>query len=269
MAITEYLTTINILKIVLILISAYIFSKLFEMGFINPLQKRTKKRSVLVPLRRVISIIIYLIAFILILSVFNIDVTAVVAALGVGAVVIGFGLKDIVSNWISGIIIIIERIYRIDDVIRVGNVTGVVTDITLRSTRLKTYDKNEVIIPNSAMLNEKIINLNSGKNESISSIIFSIDYTINIDKAKKIIENVLKKDGNVIFDEKRKREIRFIVRTKEWSTEIESLFWINEPKNEEFIKSRITEFVKKDFERNNILPPIPTLMRKNYLKPKK
>jgi len=269
MAAIEYLVPINILKIILIIASAYIVSKLFERGFIEPLVKSGKKKSVIIPLKRIVYIIIYLVALILILSIFSINITAALAGLGVGAIVIGFGLKDIISNWISGIIIITEKIYRIDDVIKIGNITGVVKDITLRSTRLKTYDKNEVIIPNSTMLNEKIINLTSGKYESISSLIFSIDYTYNADKAKKIIDSILRKDENVIVDEKKKREIRFIVRIKEWTTEIETLFWINDPKNEEFIKSRITENVKKEFERNNVLPPFPTLMRKEHLKSKK
>jgi len=269
MEMIEYLTPINILKIILIIASAYIVSKVFERGFIKPLEKRGKKKSVLIPLKRLTSIIIYIIAFILILTIFNIDITAAVAGLGIGAVVIGFGLKDIISNWIAGIIILTEKIYRIGDVIRVGKENGVVVDITLRSTRLKTYDRNEVIIPNSTMINEKVINLTSGKRETISSIIFSIDYTSSIDKAKKIIRSILRKDKNVIVDEKRKREIRFIVRTKEWTTEIETLFWINDPPNEEFIKSRITESVKKEFERKNVLPPIPSIMRRDYLKSKK
>jgi len=264
----DYLAPINLLKIILIIASAYIVSKIFERGFIKPLEKRGKKKSVLIPLKRLTSIIIYIIAFILILTIFDIDITAAVAGLGIGAVVIGFGLQDIISNWISGIIIISERIYRVGDVIRVGKETGVVADITLRSTRLKTYDRNEVIIPNSTMLNEKVINLTSGKRESISSIVFTIDYISSTDKAKKIIESILRKDKNVIVDEKRKREIRFIIRTKEWTTEIETLFWIKQPENEVFINSRITESVKKEFERKNILPPVPSIMRRDYLKPK-
>jgi len=216
-----------------------------------------------------LNVIIYLVAFISILLVFNIDITAAAAGLGIGAIVIGFGLKDIISNWISGVIIITGSIYRIDDVIRVGDITGTVTDITLRSTRLKTYDRNEVIIPNSIMISEKIINLTAGRHELISSITFLIDYTCNIEKAKEIIESVLKKDGNVTVDEERKREIRFIVRTKEWTTKIETLFWINNPWDEEFIKSRITESVKKEFERKKILPPLPTTMGRDYLKSRK
>jgi len=269
MTILEMLTTLNILKIVIIIAIAYIASKILEFIYVKRLKMRKKEKSVIIPLKRITSLIIYVIAFISILLVFEIDITAAIAGLGIGAIVIGFGLQEIISNWISGIIIITGSIYRIDDVIRVGDITGVVTDITLRSTRLKTYDRNEVIIPNSTMIGEKIINLTAGRNELISSISFTIDYKCDIDKAKKIIEDVLKKKEEVTVDEEEKREIRFIVRTKKWATEIETLFWIKKPRDEEFIKSSITEAVKKDFERKKIIPPLPDRLRKDPFKPKK
>lgn len=71
-----------------------------------------------------------------------------------------------------------------------------------------------------------------------------------------------------MVDEKRRREIRFLARNKEWGTEIESLFWINDTKNEEFIKSQITESVKIRFEEERILPPVPSIMRKDLLESK-
>ena len=69
----------------------------------------------------------------------------------------------------------------------------------------------------------------------------------------------------MIFNLKRKREIRFIFRNKDWTNEIEVLFWINDPPQEEFIKSNITELIQKEFRNEGILPPIPALMRKEYL----
>ena len=266
MALTDILTPLNMLESVIVIIVAYIIIKFFEKNLIKPLAKRGEKRSVVVPLKRVISLIVYIVAFVIILAIFNIDVTGAVTGLGVGAIVIGFGLQDIVSNWVSGIIIAAEKIYKIDDVVKIGDVTGVVNDISLRSTKLTTYDKNDVIIPNSLIIKEKVVNLTGGSNEAVSSITFMIDYTADTEKAKKLMETVLKKDKNVIFDGKRKREIRFIVRSKEWTTEVEALFWINNPKNEEFIKSRLTQAIKKEFEKNNIIPTIPGLLRKNLTK---
>ncbi|MGQ9460630.1 MAG: hypothetical protein ACUVRA_05320, partial [Candidatus Bathyarchaeaceae archaeon] len=108
-----------------------------------------------------------------------------------------------------------------------------------------------------------------GKKETVASVIFYIDYVFDTEKAEKAIESVLRSHPNVIVDEKRGREIRFVVRSKEWTTEIEALFWINDPENEEFIKSKITELIKKKLEEENILPPIPGIMRKEYLENKK
>ena len=73
---------------------------------------------------------------------------------------------------------------------------------------------------------------------------------------------------NVIVDTKKKREIRFITSVREWTTEIESLFWIDDPENEVSIKSTITERIKKRLEAERILPPIPGFMRRDFMKNK-
>lgn len=260
---------ILILEIILIIVVAFILVNIFNRFIVGVAERRVKvKKGTLVHLKRFFQILIYALAFIAILSVLEVDITAVLAGLGVGALVIGFALKDIIENWISGLLIISGKTYTIGDVIRVGNITGTVTDIALRTTKLKTYDRNEIIIPNSVMVKEKIINLTSGKQECVASIILSIDYTSDTEKAKATIENVLKNHKNVVVSEKR-REIRFVVRSREWTTEMEVLFWVNEPPNEEFIKSNITELIKKEFEKEGILPPIPAFMRQEYLKSKK
>lgn len=246
-------------------ISATIFNRLVKIA-----EKRIKvKKGRLVYTRRFFQLIVYSIAVILIIRTFDVDVTGLVAGLGIGALLISFALKDIIENWISGLLIIAGKTYRIGDVVRVENLTGVVIDITLRTTKLKTYDRTEVIVPNSTMLKEKLINLTGGKKETVASIIFYIDYVFDIEKAKKAIKGVLRGHQNVVVDEKRRREIRFVVRIKEWTVEIESLFWINDPENEEFIKSKITELIKKKLEKENILPPMPGIMRRDFLKSKK
>ncbi len=258
-----------VLEIILTVVVAFIVVNVFY-RLVAQVEKRGKvKKGTLVHLRRFFQIIVYGVAVIVILSILKVDITAAVAGLGIGALVIGFALKDIIENWVSGLLIMSGKTYVIGDVIRVGNMTGTVTDIALRTTKLKTYDRNEVIIPNSVMMKERIVNLTSGEQEAVSSIILSIDYTADTEKAKTLIADVLKNHERVIVSEKRRREIRFIVRSREWTTDIETLFWINDPPNEEFIKSNITQLIKKEFEREGVLPPIPALMRKEYLKSKK
>jgi len=256
---------ILLLKIVSTLVGAFLIVTIFNM-LIGRLEKRGDlKKGKLVHMKRFFQIVIYLVAIMIILSLLNQDITAMIAGLGVGALIIGFGLKDIIENWVSGVLIISGKTYAIGDVIRVGDLTGTVTDIALRTTKLKTYDRNEIIIPNSVLMREKIINLTGGKQESVASLNFAIDYTADAEKAKSIIENILKNHKSVIVSKKLRREIRFVFRNREWTNEIETLFWINDPSNEEFIKSNISELILKEFRNECILPPIPALMRRDYL----
>jgi len=256
---------ILLLEIVSTLVGAFLIVTIFNL-LIGRVEKRGDlKKGKLVHLKRFFQIVIYLVALMIILSLLKQDITTMIAGLGVGALIIGFGLKDIIENWVSGVLIISGKTYAIGDVIRVGDLTGTVTDIALRTTKLKTYDRNEIIIPNSVLMREKIINLTGGKQESVASLNFAIDYTSDAEKAKSIIENILKNHKTVIFSPKRKREIRFILRNREWTNDIEVLFWINDPPNEEFIKSNITELILKEFKNECILPTIPALMRRDYL----
>jgi small-conductance mechanosensitive channel len=256
---------ITLLQIVSTIVGAFLAVTIFNM-LIGKIEKRGElKKGTLVHMRRFFQIIIYTVAAFIILSLLTIDITGVVAGLGVGALVIGFGLKDIIENWVSGVLIMSGKTYAIGDVIRIGDLTGTVTDIALRTTKLKTYDRNEIIIPNSVLMREKIINLTGGEPEAVAAITVSLDYVSDLEKAKSIIENILKNHKSVIFNLKRRREIRFIVRNREWTNEIETLFWINDPPNEEFIKSNVTELIQNVFKKECILPPIPALMRKEYM----
>jgi small-conductance mechanosensitive channel len=256
---------IQILQIVVTVICAFLIVNIFN-KLIGRIEKSGElEKGKLVHMRRFFQVIIYATAGFIILSVLEVDITGAIAGLGIGALVIGFGLQDIIENWVSGILIMSGKTYAIGDVIRVGDLTGTVTDIALRTTKLKTYDRNEIIIPNSVLMREKIINLTGGKQEAVASLNFAIDYTADAEKAKSIIENILKNHKSVIFSLKRKREIRFVVRNREWTNEIEVLFWINDPPSEEFIKSNITELILKQFKNECILPTIPSLMRKEYM----
>jgi small-conductance mechanosensitive channel len=219
---------ILILGMISTVVGAFLIVEIFN-TLIGRIEKRGDlEKGKLVHMRRFFQIIIYTSAGFIILSILDVDITAMVAGLGVGALVIGFGLKDIIENW-------------------------------------KTYDRNEIIIPNSVLMREKVINLTSGNKEAVASITFAIDYMADAEKAKSIIEDILKDHKAVIFNLKRKREIRFILRSQEWTNQLETLFWINDPSNEEFIKSNIRELILTEFKKNRILPPIPAIIRKEYL----
>jgi potassium efflux system protein len=78
-----------------------------------------------------------------------------VAAMGVG---LGFGLQEVVANFVSGLIILFERPVRIGDTVTVGDVTGVVSRIQIRATTLTDYERRDVVIPNKSFITERVIN---------------------------------------------------------------------------------------------------------------
>ena len=79
----------------------------------------------------------------------------IIAALGVG---LGFGLQEIVANFVSGIILLFERPIRVGDVVTIDNTTGVVTRIRIRATTISNYDKQELIVPNKEFITGRLIN---------------------------------------------------------------------------------------------------------------
>ena len=83
------------------------------------------------------------------------DVQWLVAALGVG---LGFGLQEIVANFVSGLIVLAERPIRIGDVVTVGDVSGTVARIRARATMVVDFDNKEVLIPNKSFITDRVIN---------------------------------------------------------------------------------------------------------------
>ncbi len=215
--------------------------------------------------RRLFQGVIFVVALLLALFVLNVDVSGLAAGIGVGALVLSILLQDLAESWFAGILIMGGKVYRLGDSIQVGNLTGVVTEITARTTHLRTYDRNEIILPNVNLLRENIVNLTGGKKETVASINVSIDYTFDTDKAKELILKALRANPRVVIDEARKREVRFVVKSDEWATRIEVLFWIDEPENQPFILSDAHQAVRKELLAAGILPPIPMMVRDRFL----
>ena len=111
------------------------------------LSKRTDTLSgVLV---QIIAFIVWLVAFVMILGVFGVDTTPLIAAIGVAGLALGFAAQNIVRDYLNGFFIIMEDWYRIDEVVTVAGITGAVVDFNLRRTTLRDLDGTMHVIPNN------------------------------------------------------------------------------------------------------------------------
>ena len=142
-------------------------------------------------LRNGINLFVITMGGIMVLKHFNYDVMSLITALGVGSLAVGLAAKDTLSNMISGFTLIIDRNLRPGDRINLGGSTGEVDEIGLRSTRIRTGDGNMLIVPNSEMVNTKILNLSTPSLETTTSTQIRVPYTVDFERVKKICLEVV------------------------------------------------------------------------------
>lgn len=119
----------------------------------------------------------------------------IVAALGVG---IGFGLQEIIANFISGIIILFERPVRIGDYVTIGDNEGTIASIQIRATTILDLDNREIFIPNKSLVTERVINWTLSNARTRVKIPVGIAYGSDTKKAQKIMLAALKKNKNIL-----------------------------------------------------------------------
>jgi small-conductance mechanosensitive channel len=186
----------GLLKIILIFIVASILSRIGKVAIHNIFKIRTKS-----PLRvserreatltrlldNILTYVIYFIAFIMVLEVFTIDVTALLAGAGVAGLAIGFGAQNLVRDVITGFFIIFEDQFSVGDYIRTGTFEGTVEEIGLRITKIKSFTGEIHIIPNGSII--EVTNYSIANSVAIVDI--SIAYEGDISKAEKVIQDLL------------------------------------------------------------------------------
>ncbi|MEQ8960716.1 MAG: mechanosensitive ion channel [Coleofasciculus sp. C2-GNP5-27] len=124
------------------------------------------------------------------LGVLGLNFGALLGALGLTSVAIGFSLKDVLSNYISGVILLAARPFGINDQVVISDYEGTITQIDLRATTMRTYDGRLVYIPNQEVFSASIIN-NTASPRRRSAVQVGIDYDADITHAKQVIQTAL------------------------------------------------------------------------------
>lgn len=118
-----------------------------------------------------------------------------VAALSVG---IGFGLQEIVANFISGLIILFERPVRVGDVVTIGDTTGVVTNIQIRATTIRNWDKQELLVPNKEFITGRLLNWTLTDQVNRITVSVGIEYGSDPELALKLLAEVAANNPRVL-----------------------------------------------------------------------
>ncbi|WP_179022181.1 mechanosensitive ion channel family protein [Winogradskyella forsetii] len=190
--------------------------------------------------------------------------TTILAGAGVMVAVIGFASQQVLSNIISGIMIVATKPYRLKDRIVVRTIEGVVEDITLRHTVIKNYENKRIIIPNAIMSNEVIVNANFEEDICCEWVEMAVSYTADIKKAKFIMKEEIVNhpffiDHRKPLNKNMKDDIAPIrvISVGEFSITLRAWTWASNPGDAFVMGCDLLESIKERFDKEGIEIPYP------------
>ena len=197
------------------------------------------------------------------------------AGAGILMVFVGLAAQQAFSNIVGGIFIIMFKPFRVDDLIKVGNLEyGIVTDITLRHTVIRNFENNHTYIPNSVISSETVIN-NSIEDPAVCRMVkMGISYDSDLDLAIQIIREEIKSHPNTIERQAPEQiergdhpiQVR-LVGYGESSIDLVAYVWVDNFRNARMAHSDLLISIKKRFDKAGIEIPFPyrTLVYKKDL----
>ena len=182
----------------------------------------------------------------------GIQTTSLLAVFGAAGLAIGLALKDSLANFSSGVMLIIFRPFKVDDFIEAAGIAGVVEEVRIFSTILRTGDNREIIIPNSQIYSAPIVNVSARSTRRID-LVFGIGYEDDLRKAKQLIEAAFAADDRILDDPAPGIAVGELADS---SVNINARPWV---KTADYwaVRSDLLENIKLSFDSNGISIPYP------------
>lgn len=192
----------------------------------------------------------------ILLRVWNLDITPLLASAGIAGFVVAFAAQDTIAHLFGGLSIYFDKPFRVGDRIKLdtGEI-GDVLEIGLRSTRIKTFDETVVIVPNKIVASSRIINYNKPKSKIKVKIEVGLAYGTNIQKAKKVILDVLQTTEGV---EKDPAPSVHFTEMGEFALKFVAVAWAANPKKQFEVKTALIERLYERLMKDKFVIPYPT-----------
>lgn len=212
------------------------------------------------PIKKIFSIVLYLIAFFILLGVWGLrgTLTGMLAGAGIAGIVIGMAVRDIASDLLAGVILFFDRPFKIGDAMVLGDLGGQVLDIGLRSTKVKTWDGVFVTIPNSKVYTGVVKNYTRYDRRRLE-IDVGVDYDSNLEKVREVINRVLQRDDLPVLDDP--APLFFLNTLSGSSIDFKILFWFKYdiPMSFSNLRGRIMQALVEEFRKEEITIPFPQI----------
>jgi small-conductance mechanosensitive channel len=248
--------TVLSLLIFLLFITAFIFLGILARRALN--RKVFKKLHIDegtgYMLSRITQYIIITIGALVAFQFVGIDLSGLAVIFGLLSVGIGFGLQNITSNFISGLIILFERPIKVGDRVTVSDIEGDVTEINIRSTKVRTVNNISIIVPNSEFVSRDVINYSHGDSTYRLDIDVGVSYGSDLDNVLKALKEVSEESESVLKSPKSEYHL-IEFGDSSWNMQLRA--WIADVKEYPRIRNELNQAIVHKFRDHDVEIPFP------------
>lgn len=205
-------------------------------------------------LSRLLQYVIVFVGVIVAFQFIGIDLSGLVVVFGFLSVGIGFGLQNITSNFISGLILLFERPIKVGDRVTVGDTEGDVMEINMRSTTIRSLNNIAIIVPNSEFISSTVVNWSHGESKVRLDIRVGVSYASDLETVLRSLREVAEENNEVL--KKPAPEVHLEeFGDSSWNMNLRA--WIEDPKRNRQVRSALNCEIVKKFRQNNVEIPFP------------
>ena len=245
---------LTILTAITIVIAARIVAAIVGRSLERLLSARDLDRGMRFAVNKITRYVILLIGVFVALGTMGVDTSAIMGAGAVLLVGIGFGLQKLAENFISGLLLLLERPVKKGDFIDVGGVLGTVEDIGLRATHVISREGVTMIVPNASLVTSLVINHSVPTNARRIWVKVGVAYDTDIDHAVKVLNDVADAEPMVLDDPP--HEVRHM-GFGDSAIDLTLVVWIPEARDELIVASKLRFAITRAFRQSKIVIPMP------------
>ncbi|MEW6673854.1 MAG: mechanosensitive ion channel domain-containing protein [Thermodesulfobacteriota bacterium] len=245
----------SLFMFLLVIILFFILSRILCRIFLKRVMDRMRlEEATQYNLNRITHYLVMLTGALVSFQFVGIDLSGLMMVFGLLSVGIGFGLQNITSNFISGLILLFERPIKVGDRITIGNTEGDVMEISMRSTIIRSLNNISIIVPNSEFVSSQVVNWSHRDLKIRLDIDVGVSYDSDLEKVLQSLREVAAENEDVL-PKPRADVLHLGFGDSSWNMRLR--VWIANPKRHLLTRSAINCAIVRKFRENNIEIPFP------------
>lgn len=237
-------------------LAIFLIGKFFVRILIRAISKVMEKQAIeptlMIFISNLVRISLMVVVVIAAIGALGIQTTSFIAIFGAAGLAIGLALQGSLSNFASGVLIVLFRPYRVGDFVEAAGISGIVEEVQILTTIMRTADNKQIIVPNSQIMNSIITNYSANDTRRIDMVV-GVSYGDDLDKVRQTIEKLVTADDRILAEPAAtiavsalaESSVDFVVRP--WVKTAD--YWN--------VRFDLTEAIKKRFDKEGISFPFP------------